>query len=154
MNTKQKLHQIKLQQWASRFQEQASSGLTVKAWCTENNISIHTYNYWKHLLKQEYVESTLSEQHDIVPLTMHAPIPLQVFISSVDILTFAMESIPLLQSLNKNTICLYSFPIPCFSFADGQPAKSKGYYGKGMDFYFSTSGLNADISPGLVLLMK
>ncbi len=73
MNTKQKLHQIKLQQWASRFQEQASSGLTVKAWCTENNISIHTYNYWKHLLKQEYVESALSEQHDIVPLTMHAP---------------------------------------------------------------------------------
>lgn len=41
MNTKQKLHKIKLQQWASRFQEQASSSLTVKAWCTENNISIH-----------------------------------------------------------------------------------------------------------------
>lgn len=73
MNTKQKLHQIKLQQWASRFQEQVSSGLTIKAWCTENNISIHTYNYWKHLLKQEYVESALSEQHDIVPLSMHAP---------------------------------------------------------------------------------
>lgn len=72
MNTKQKLHQIKLQQWASRFQEQASSGLTIKAWCMENNISIHTYNYWKHLLKQEYIESALSEQHDIVPLTMHA----------------------------------------------------------------------------------
>ena len=73
MNTKQKLHQIKLQQRASRFQEQASSSLTIKAWCTENNISIHTYNYWKHLLKQEYVETALSEQHDIVPLTMHAP---------------------------------------------------------------------------------
>ncbi len=68
MNTKQKLHQIKLQQWAARFQKQASSGLTVKAWCNENNISIHTYNYWKHALKQEYVESTLSEQHDIVPI--------------------------------------------------------------------------------------
>lgn len=72
MNTKQKLHKIKLQQWASRFQEQASSGLTVKAWCTENNISIHTYNYWKHLLKQEYVDSTLSDEHDIVPITIPA----------------------------------------------------------------------------------
>lgn len=69
MNTNQKLHQIKLQQWASHFQEQASSGLTVKAWCAENNITIHTYNYWKHKLKQEYVEASLTEQHDIVPLT-------------------------------------------------------------------------------------
>ena len=46
MNNKQKLHQIKLTQWASRFQEQAASGLTVKAWCAENNVTIHTYNYW------------------------------------------------------------------------------------------------------------
>ena len=69
MNTNQKLHQIKLQQWASRFQEQASSGLTVKAWCAENNITIHTYNYWKHKFKQEYVEASLTEQHDIIPLT-------------------------------------------------------------------------------------
>ena len=71
MNTKQKIHQMKLQQWASLFQEQASSGLTVKVWCAENNISIHTYNYWKHKLKQEYVESSFCEQHDIVPLTTH-----------------------------------------------------------------------------------
>lgn len=69
MNTKQKIHQIKLQQWASLFQKQASSGLTVKVWCSKNNISIHAYNYWKHKLKQEYVESSLCEQHDIVPLT-------------------------------------------------------------------------------------
>ena len=55
MNNKQKLHQIKLTQWASRFQEQAASGLTVKAWCAENNVTIHTYNYWKHKLKLEYV---------------------------------------------------------------------------------------------------
>lgn len=44
MNNKQKLHQIKLTQWATRFQEQTDSGLTVKAWCAENNITIHTYN--------------------------------------------------------------------------------------------------------------
>lgn len=66
MNAKLKLHQIKLQQWAARFQEQADSGLTVKAWCDENNFSIHTYNYWKHQLKQEYVDSVLP---DIVPIT-------------------------------------------------------------------------------------
>lgn len=72
INTKQKLHQIKLQQWASRFQEQAPCGLTVKAWYAENNILIHTYNYWKHQLKQEFVVSALSEQSDTDPLTVPA----------------------------------------------------------------------------------
>ena len=69
MNNKQKLHQIKLTQWATRFQEQAASGLTVKAWCAENNVTIHTYNYWKHKLKLEYVDSLLPAEHDIVALT-------------------------------------------------------------------------------------
>lgn len=75
MNAKQKLHQIKLQQWAEHFRNQASSGLTIKAWCTENNITIHTYNYWKHRLKQEYLDSALSDNHEIVPLTMNHPLP-------------------------------------------------------------------------------
>lgn len=65
MNTRQKLHQLKLQEWMERFQNQADSGLTVRDWCLQNNISIHTYNYWKHKLKEEYVQSTLP---DIVPL--------------------------------------------------------------------------------------
>lgn len=65
MNTRQKLHQIKLQEWLEHFQNQADSGLTVKDWCLQNDISIHTYNYWKHKLKEEYVQSTLP---DIVPL--------------------------------------------------------------------------------------
>lgn len=69
MNNKQKLHQIKLTQRAARFQKQADSGLTIKAWCAENNITIHTYNYWKHKLKLEYIDSMLPAEHDIVALT-------------------------------------------------------------------------------------
>lgn len=69
MNNKQKLHQIKLTQWATRFQEQAASGLTVKVWCAKNNVTIHTYNYWKHKLELEYVDSLLTAEHDIVALT-------------------------------------------------------------------------------------
>ena len=215
MNNKQKLHQIKLKQWASLFQQQASSGLTVKVWCTENNISVYAYNYWKHKLKQEYVEASLSEQHDIVPLTtqiseltnpvtpgrsafiipiarfaqntqhhlyfhrgcfntgnlknfrripfayykggasclkIQIPIPLQVFILSVVLQIYAMESIPFQLSLSKNPICPYSFPTPCFSFAAGQPAKSKDCYGKVMFFYSSISVLTVGIFPGHVLL--
>ena len=78
MNNKQKLHQIKLEQWAERFRQQASSGLTVKEWCAENNFTIHTYNYWKHLIKQEYLDSVLSENHEIVPLSMNCPLPVNV----------------------------------------------------------------------------
>ena len=65
---------------------------------------------------------------------MQIPIPLQVFILSVVLQIYAMESIPFQLSLSKNTICLYSFPTPCFSFVAGQPAKSKDCHGKEMVF--------------------
>ncbi len=64
MNTKQKLHQLRLNEWSSRFSDQKASGLTVKQWCDQNNLSIHTYNYWKHLLKEELASQVLP---DIVP---------------------------------------------------------------------------------------
>ena len=67
MNARQKLHQIHLQEWTVRFAEQKASGLTVRQWCKQNNLSFHTYNYWKHLLKEEVVDQTLP---DIVPLSL------------------------------------------------------------------------------------
>ena len=70
MNAKQKLHPVNLAKWTALFKEQASSGLTVKEWCAQNNISIHSYNYWKHATKEVYVDSILP---DIVPI---APVPL------------------------------------------------------------------------------
>ena len=65
MNAKQKLHQAKLAQWTTLIQEQVTSGLTVKEWCAQKNLSIHAYNYWKHILKEAVVDSALP---DIVPL--------------------------------------------------------------------------------------
>jgi hypothetical protein len=67
MNAKQKLHQVHLNEWAARFKEQKSSGLTVRQWCEQNQVSIHTYNYWKHVLKEELVEQMLP---DIVPVAL------------------------------------------------------------------------------------
>ena len=69
MNVKQKLHQAKLQEWTARFADQKASGLTVRQWCEINRFSFHTYNYWKHLLKEEVVNQTLP---DIVPLSIPA----------------------------------------------------------------------------------
>lgn len=67
MNARQKLHQIHLQEWTVRFADQKASGLTVRQWCEQNNLSFHTYNYWKHLLKEEVVDQTMP---DIVPLSV------------------------------------------------------------------------------------
>ena len=69
MNAKQKLHQAHLREWAARFTDQKASGLTVRAWCEQNQISIHKYNYWKHILKEEVVDQALPE---IVPLSLPA----------------------------------------------------------------------------------
>ena len=67
MNAKQKLHQVHLQEWAIRFADQKASGLTVRQWCEQNKLSFHTYNYWKHLLKEEVVDQSLP---DIVTLSL------------------------------------------------------------------------------------
>ena len=69
MNARQKLHQVHLQEWTVRFADQKASGLTVRQWCEQNNFSFHTYNYWKHLLKEEVVSQALP---DIVPLSVPA----------------------------------------------------------------------------------
>ena len=42
MNARQKLHQIHLQEWTVRFADQKASGLTVRQWCEQNNLSFHT----------------------------------------------------------------------------------------------------------------
>ena len=67
MNAKQKLHQVHLQEWTVRFADQKASGLTVRQWCEQNHFSFHTYNYWKHLLKEEVVDQALP---DIVPISL------------------------------------------------------------------------------------
>ena len=72
MRTNDKIHQLNLTEWAARFVEQKASGLTGKQWCEQNNYSIHTYNYWKHCLKEEVASQALP---DIVPLAVPDPIP-------------------------------------------------------------------------------
>ena len=67
MNSKHKLHQTNLAIWIARFKEQAESGLTIKAWCEQNDVSFHAYNYWKHLAKESYVDSIIP---DIVPVSL------------------------------------------------------------------------------------
>ena len=86
MNAKQKIHQANLADWTLRFKEQTASGLTVKIWCEKNGYSIHTYNYWKHVLKEKYVDSIFP---DIVALSVPA--------------TYDSKSLPILLENSPST---------------------------------------------------
>ena len=65
MNAKTKTHQLHLNEWITCFSEQKASGLTVKQWCEQKHLSVHAYNYWKHLVKEDLSRQVLP---DIVPL--------------------------------------------------------------------------------------
>ena len=93
MNARQKLHQSHLQEWTVRFADQKASGLTVRQWCEQNNLSFHTYNYWKHLLKEEVVDQTMP---DIVPLS------LSVLSDSGSLLETTTHNIRSIRSNNSN----------------------------------------------------
>lgn len=72
MNAHSKIHQALLDEWTIRIADQAASGLTVRAWCNQNNISLHKYNYWKHLLKENITDKVLP---DIVPISVPNTVP-------------------------------------------------------------------------------
>ena len=96
MNAEQKLHQVHLQEWAIRFADQKASGLTVRQWCEQNSLTFHTYNYWKHLLKEEVVEQALP---DIVPLSL--PV-LSDSVSSLETTVPDIRSIRANRSIRSN----------------------------------------------------
>ena len=66
-STRQKLHQIHLYEWVTRFADQKASGLTVQQCYDQNNYSVYTYNYWKHILKEELANQVLP---NIIPITI------------------------------------------------------------------------------------
>ena len=99
MSAKQKLRQAKLSEWTIVFQNQADSGLTVKEFCSKNNISIHAYNYWKHVAKEAYIDSLLPE---IIPISEPScPVPMDK----------AEISEPLSRDLSESRDLKNSFPI-------------------------------------------
>ena len=70
MKAKEKVRKATLTQWSTKFQDQASSGLTVKEWCSQNNVSVYAFYYWKRIAKEAYVDSIIP---DIVPVASSLP---------------------------------------------------------------------------------
>ena len=65
------------------------SRIMIREWCTRNNLSIHAYNYWKHILKEEYVSSMLP---DIVQIPSGSSVPALPEDLSSDSVTLSCES--------------------------------------------------------------
>ena len=49
--------ELRLAQWAGIIKEQKQSGLTVKAWCSQNGITKDAYYYWQQKLRKEVYEA-------------------------------------------------------------------------------------------------
>ena len=47
MGVKELKHAAKLQEWSGRIADCRSSGMSVKAWCAAQGISLKTYYYWE-----------------------------------------------------------------------------------------------------------
>ena len=56
-------HEALLQEWTARFAECRSSGMTVRAWCEAQGLSIKTYYYWEKRV------AARANQQAIVPTT-------------------------------------------------------------------------------------
>lgn len=77
MNTKEVKHQYYLSKWAPVIQKCRSSGITVKAWCQENNVDEGQFFYWQRRVREELctsVQTTEKEQ-----TTVFAPLPIQAY---------------------------------------------------------------------------
>lgn len=53
--------QLKLQQWATLIKEYNDSGLKLKDWLCENNLTKDQYYYWRNQLKETVVKSMTPE---------------------------------------------------------------------------------------------
>jgi hypothetical protein len=69
--------EFRIRQWTQIAQACQSSGMTVVAWCNQNNINIKSYYYWLRRLRALACESTeltvVPHKQQVVPLSFKQP---------------------------------------------------------------------------------
>ena len=53
--------------WALMVQEQSSSGLSIRDWCSQNNISTKTFYYRRKLVRSELLQAASPVFAELVP---------------------------------------------------------------------------------------
>ena len=64
-------HRVKLQEWAARIQDCRSSGLSVRAWCRQEEINATTYYRWE----RELLATAETGPRSDVPVVRFAELP-------------------------------------------------------------------------------
>ena len=64
-------HYAKLQEWSARIQDCRSSGLSVRAWCRQEEINATTYYHWE----RELLALAETEPCSDVPVVRFAELP-------------------------------------------------------------------------------
>lgn len=84
--------EFRLRQWTQITQTCQASGMTVVAWCTQNNINIKSYYYWLRRIRSLACESgvltTRGNEQPIVPVAFRqikTPTAVTIHLSSVSV---------------------------------------------------------------------
>ena len=70
MDTKTATRQFRLNQWAEIIRDRMASGLTIRQYCSEHNLSRNAYFYWLRQLRQEALLSSGTQFAEL-------PVPIQ-----------------------------------------------------------------------------
>ena len=65
---------VRLQEWVNIIQEQKASGLSVRAWCRENDIGQGRYYYWLNKLRKATLEQFPEELKETTFVPIEAPV--------------------------------------------------------------------------------
>ncbi|ODM24759.1 IS66 family insertion sequence element accessory protein TnpA [Acetivibrio mesophilus] len=78
MNAQEVKLQYHLSKWRPIVEKCRTSGMTVKAWCKENNVSEQQFFYWQRRLREEICTSIQNpeKEHKEHQPTIFAPIPI------------------------------------------------------------------------------
>lgn len=58
MNEVKLSHDVKMQEWALLIKTCRESGLSVREWCKQNNVSEQTYYYWLKRIRAKIIENS------------------------------------------------------------------------------------------------
>lgn len=74
MSTRKVTRQYRLSRWAPIIKECKSSGMTVKAWCAQNNVNEKQFYYWQRRIREKLCSTVIENKVSIqtptfVPMT-------------------------------------------------------------------------------------
>ena len=85
MNIRSETRKIRLQEWRRIIEDKISSGLTIEEYCRTNNLNVHTYKYWLHILREEELNQQYTPFTELVVADKTAVAPITEIASSITI---------------------------------------------------------------------